>query len=397
MTVRCLVALLGLLGPLVVPNVAFAGPTCYGHPATIVGTPEDDIIHGTLGNDVIVGLGGNDTIDGATEGTDFICGDDGNDQLESPRRAALSYLFGGNGNDALIGSAAPDTNGRFFMSGGAGDDVLDGSDHVFGLEQGHVAFYQDVSGPVEVDLQRGIATGEGTDTLIEIEIVVGSQYGDTLVGTDRGSWLIGGCGDDSILGGSGDELLYGANSHIAPRGCVPDDDADILDGNGGNDVALGSSDEDVVRGGAGSDVVDGESGDDAIEGGRGDDIVEDSLDTNSVSGGRGIDIYRFHVAGTVDLIAGTATFAHGSDQLADLEDVVGSQGPDVIYGDDGPNAIQSIQGRDRIYGRGGNDVLKGGRHRDLVVGGRGDDHVSGGLDDDTCRGGEIYRSCERRL
>ena len=85
---------------LMVPsNVATAEdpPTCDGKPATIVGTPGDDVIDGTSRSDVIHGLGGNDTINGL-DGDDFICGGDGHDII--------------NGADGAVRPGKLETRGR---------------------------------------------------------------------------------------------------------------------------------------------------------------------------------------------------------------------------------------------------------------------------------------------
>src|SRR4051812_15572614 len=65
---------------LVVPAVSYGSPgapeavlKCRGVPATIVGTPGDDVIQGTSGDDVIVAGAGNDFISG-NGGDDLICG-----------------------------------------------------------------------------------------------------------------------------------------------------------------------------------------------------------------------------------------------------------------------------------------------------------------------------------
>ena len=50
-----------------------AETTCFGEPATIVGTSGDDNLTGTANNDVIVGLAGDDFIDGL-DGDDKLCG-----------------------------------------------------------------------------------------------------------------------------------------------------------------------------------------------------------------------------------------------------------------------------------------------------------------------------------
>jgi uncharacterized delta-60 repeat protein len=101
-------------------------PRCGGRPATVIGTPGDDTLRGTLfGSDVILGLGGNDTIRGLGA-EDVLCGGRGNDVLiggdESDR------LFGGPGNDRLFGDLGLDgVDGGDFLSGGPGRDTLVGA------------------------------------------------------------------------------------------------------------------------------------------------------------------------------------------------------------------------------------------------------------------------------
>jgi Ca2+-binding RTX toxin-like protein len=80
----------GLLLPLSGTAQA-ATPTCFGVPATIVGTSGNDVIHGTNGNDVIAALGGADAVHGRG-GNDLVCGGSGTDTL-----------FDGFGKDSLDG------------------------------------------------------------------------------------------------------------------------------------------------------------------------------------------------------------------------------------------------------------------------------------------------------
>lgn len=58
------------------------GPTCFGVPATIVGTEADDVLYGSNGDDVIVSLGGRDEVH-SHDGNDRIC--TGPNPLKSPR------------------------------------------------------------------------------------------------------------------------------------------------------------------------------------------------------------------------------------------------------------------------------------------------------------------------
>jgi Ca2+-binding RTX toxin-like protein len=80
--------------------------SCFGLPATIVGTPGKNTIYGTLGPDVIQGLGGDDTIHGIS-GNDKICG-----------AAGIDKLFGDSGNDMLDGGSGIDA-----CNGGSGFDT----------------------------------------------------------------------------------------------------------------------------------------------------------------------------------------------------------------------------------------------------------------------------------
>ena len=59
------------------------GYSCFGEPATILGTDGDDEIELTPDRDVLVALGGNDRIERAS-GTDLVCAGDGDDSIYNP-------------------------------------------------------------------------------------------------------------------------------------------------------------------------------------------------------------------------------------------------------------------------------------------------------------------------
>lgn len=110
--------------------------TCAGKPATIVGTPGDDVLTGTALNDVIWGGGGDDDVSGRG-GDDLIClggGDDaasgglGDDVIYGGR--GVDALWGNRGTDRRVGGKAADV-----LRGGAGRDRLLGNggiDDLFG-------------------------------------------------------------------------------------------------------------------------------------------------------------------------------------------------------------------------------------------------------------------------
>ncbi len=122
-----LVALIAALLPAPLAAQDEATPTCFGVPATIVGTADDDVLRGTERADVIVGLGGDDRIYGYN-GADLICGGDGRDRILGGKRG--DRIDGGPGGDRLNGNTGDDVilggAGNDRILGGAGNDELRG-------------------------------------------------------------------------------------------------------------------------------------------------------------------------------------------------------------------------------------------------------------------------------
>lgn len=239
-------------------------------------------------------------------------------------------IFGAGGNDVLISGAGGDT-----VIGGAGDDALDGGE---GIDS---AQFIDATGSVTVNLELGTSTGFGTDTLRNIENVVGSAFGDVLVGDSQNNALSGAEGNDFLIGGDG---------------------SDMLNGDAGNDILSGGNGKDILSGGAGDD---------------------------SLNGGDDIDTAQFidaTAAVTVNLELG-ASIGFGSDTLVNIENVLGSVYNDVLTGDaqnntlsggDGDDIVLGSDGSDTLYGEAGRDILSGGKDKDLLTGGAGDDTLDGG-------------------
>ncbi|MGH2729272.1 MAG: calcium-binding protein [Actinomycetota bacterium] len=288
-----LVLLLGTSG--IATSAAQEAPTCNGKAATatqagpegeIFGTGDDDVIVGTPGNDKIYGFGGNDTI----------CGEGGIDSLH----------------------------------GNEDDDYLDG-----GPDFDEVR-YDGAHNGVKVDLEGlggSNAEGEGEDTIVNVEGILGSSFDDTLRGD---------AGDNSITGLEGDDVVFGR---------------------GGRDVLHGADGADILSPGEG----DG----DVVTGGEGDDTVSYRGALDSV---------------VVNLNEGTATGGWGADSFSnlDIENVAGSDRPDILTGSTGPNFLYGYKGEDTLYGGtpdspiNDNDVLLGGGDDDLMFGGNGNDAIDGG-------------------
>ncbi len=213
----------------------------------LVGDDADNAIIGSSIGDVIKGLGGNDIIEGRA-GDDLIDGGAGIDTASYAASVtgvtvSLAIIGGqvtGDGTDTLLsienltGSSAADTlsgdNGDNILTGGAGDDVLSGGGGADLLDGGggnDTASYAGASAKVTVDLSLSTAQntgGAGADTLVGIENLIGTNYGDSL----RGDF-----GANRIEGGKG---------------------ADRLDGAGGKDVLMGGGGADTLTGGLAADI-----------------------------------------------------------------------------------------------------------------------------------------------
>jgi Domain of unknown function DUF11/RTX calcium-binding nonapeptide repeat (4 copies) len=173
--------------------------TVSGAPCDVVGTQGDDTLAAGSPGDVVCGLGGNDVLTGV-EGDET--------------------LNGGSGDDAL--------------SGDPGNDVLDGGNGT------DTATYATSAEGVRADLEAGAATvGAETDTLTDVEDLIGSPFDDHLTGS---------AGPNRIAGGDGLDLLFGG------------DGADVLLGEGGDDYLNGGPEADDLDGGAGVNTC-------AVEGG----------------------------------------------------------------------------------------------------------------------------------
>ncbi len=192
-----------------------------GYGDFLVGDDNTNYLYGNAGDDELRGGGGADALLG-DDGDDRLYGGVGADRLEGG--AGDDALWGGDGNDWLLGNAGNDQ-----LSGGSGDDVLlggIGADRLLGGAGVDTLSYNESDEAVTVDLGEGTGKGghaEG-DVIIDIEDIVGSEYGDFLVGDDSANLLSGIAGDDELWGGGGDDELWG------------DDGDDRLSGGSGNDI-----------------------------------------------------------------------------------------------------------------------------------------------------------------
>ena len=312
---------------------------------------------------------------------DFLVGNEGANILDGG--AGNDYLRGGDGDDTLIG--------------GKGADMLHGGNHDSdGL--GDTASYITATSGVTASLVDGGSRGDAAgDQFMQIENLTGSAYGDVLTGDDWDNILRGLAGDDALYGGAGDDTLIGGAGK------------DILDGGAGTDTVdysgakgsvrvlvgtpdtrfnrnpdaataakisyiangdtlrnieqvLGSAHDDYLIGDSGNTIFEGGAGADRIFGGGGSDTASyagmTAITARTAGGQSGvtgvvIDLSANDPAGTGNNQAGN--HANG-DRLTDIDNLIGSQGVDVLTGNDDDNDIEGGMGADFIDGGGGSNT-----------------------------------------
>lgn len=172
---------------------------------------------------------------------------DGDDLVDLSSTTVNAYLFGGAGDETLIGGVGNDTlsggAGRNRMLGGPGNDRINGSGG------------------------RDFIYGEGDD-----DRLYGNAGNDFIDGGGNVDRLFGGDGDDFLTGGSGNDKLYGDAGNDTLEGGLGDDllfageGSDVLFGNAGANTLLGEAGNDLfyARNSA-IDLIDGGDGLDAAE------------------------------------------------------------------------------------------------------------------------------------
>ena len=337
----------------------------------------------------------------------------------------LENIVGSAFDDILIGN---ETDNRIeanddndLLVGNAGNDILDGGNDI------DTASYRRDLSKVEVNLEQNFAKDgfAGTDTLISIENVVGSEFDDQIIGSEVDNIVHSGDGDDFVESRNGEDIIFGEagkDTLYAEDGddfLVGGEDGDIL--NGGNDVDTasyftssrgvavsletgkgwvgdakrdqlseienleGSEFEDFLYGDEGENILSGLAGDDLIKANAGDDWLDGGAGDDRLYGDEGSD--RIEGQTGDDLLKG----GEGNDQLDGGEDndrLFGEAGSDTLEGNTGNDYLEGNEGSDQLFGSEGNDQLYGNEGEDYLDGGDGEDYLDGGSENDQLEGGE---------
>ncbi|WP_458130783.1 retention module-containing protein [Pseudomonas sp. R3-41] len=151
-----------------------------------------------------------------------------------------------------------------------------------------------------------------------------------------------------------------------------------LTGTSGDDVLLAGNGDDVLNAGDGNDTLSAGSGNNTLQGGAGDDVLYSGVGNDLLDGGSGHDTASYaHATSAVTvnlgLLAAQNTLGAGTDTLAGIENLVGSNFNDTLTGDGASNRIDGGLGHDVLNGAGGDDLLIGGQGNNTLTGGSGAD------------------------
>ena len=341
----------------------------------LIGSDEHgDILRGSNSGERLIGAGSNDVIEGRG-GEDALYGGAGNDNLSGGTDDDL--MHGGAGSDFIDGGSGIDTASWAFASPGNNSNELEASSF----------------GHLNVDLLSGSAQlsrfngGQETDTLNNIENILGGDGNDTIRGDHGINLLAGGAGNDLLDGRDGDDVL------------VLDGDDTAFGGIGNDRFVIGLGDV-TIDGGEGFDVLDFGTlgGTITVDSVAGTYVAELEIDKpvwkNDSSTGQSNagDIVPLSVGGATftpqEVLEADTTFANSTNDLArtvpvdadfeiefvtELQSVsgtftnieqfvsgaaklVGSTIDDNFMGDDGVNVFEGLQGNDIFDGGAGSDT-----------------------------------------
>lgn len=363
---------------------------------TIIGSPGNDHFYYTAGKDTIDGKEGSDWLDFSNEylsntlnidlSTDKYTTGTGTSTVTSVVHN-VENIIGSGSNDSITGN-----NSDNIIVGGSGNDVLKGgggndkfiasysyNDTIDGGTGTDTVDYTSNRAKLNVNLNTGIAIKEygysysDSDTLSNIENVIGSIFDDTITGNNLSNVINGGAGNDTLDGGAGFDTAdystayksvtanlttgsatgYGTDKLLNIENLMGSSYADKLSGNSGANT---------LKGGAGDDILTGGAGDDLLDGGAGSDWAYYDTVTNTT--GLAIDLSKTIAQNTL---------AAGNDTFIDIENILGTKNSDTLTGNNANNTLNGGDSNDVLNGNGGNDNIIGGAGKDTLTGGTGKD------------------------
>ncbi|HET8899978.1 MAG TPA: calcium-binding protein, partial [Rhodanobacteraceae bacterium] len=376
---------------------------------TMVAGGGDDLLIGGAGDDKYVfdAASGSDVVDNTGGGFDGVFFGNGVD------RDRLS--FGRDGDDLLIfvdgATAASVRVTNHFLGGDAAIDYVqpDGGNYLTTAQINQIVAGGSTGGQYD-QVINGTAAGEQ---------LVGSAGKDLIKGLAGGDQLFGLAGDDTLQGDDGDDYLAGGGGSGTGSG----DDRleggtgnDTLSGEDGINVLLGGTGDDSYVYGGGQDTIDNTGGgfdgvffNDGITASQlgfsrdGDDLlitVDGDADstlrvTNHFLGGDAAIDYVQPASGSmlntaaINALVGSGSGGNGGGGDTGGGDAGGDTGNPTQPGNDGDytNTVDGTPAGEQLLGSNGRDLIHGLAGNDTIFGFGGDDKFDGGDGDDYLSGG----------
>ncbi|WP_431509824.1 calcium-binding protein [Variovorax sp. DAIF25] len=344
------------------------------------GNALDNVITGNAASNTLTGGAGNDSLNGAA-GIDTMLGGAGNDTYYVDNAGDTVTELANEGTDivyayvshalaANVENIRLHTTGNIDATGNAlnnimyagdGNNVLNGGDGIDTVSYAYAASAVTASLAITTVQATG---GSGSDTILNVESLVGSNFNDKLTGNTAANSLNGGVGADTMIGGLGNDGYYVDNigdvvTELANEGIdtVYSTISYTLGANlenlyintTGAVNATGNALANVLYAGAGNNVIDGLDGSDTVS-------------------------YAYAASGVTVSLASTAaqaTGGSGTDTLLNIENLVGGSYNDILIGNAGANGLTGGAGNDTLNGGAGADTLAGGVGNDTYVLGHG--------------------------
>ena len=361
---------------------------------TIAGNGGNDQIQGGAGSDSIVGGAGNDSFWGSA-GNDSYAGNGGFDRIsylgQGPGGVSVNLttgtatnghgghdvlagirdVEGSTGNDTLVGvntaeltpapGGVPGLFGTRFL-GTAGSDSLDGTLQLARMWGDYSNLPGTISATYTDMLHATLSkSGGGTDTLVNVTGIIGTDGNDSLAGPPTGApsgiysfgvTFIGGAGNDSINGSGGARADYSTSTSAANINLST---GTATDGLGGTDTLTNVT---QVRGTSFNDTILGSA--------SGETFMVVNGGNHSIDGGTGTNTYRYF--GTDDVlvditlastIGGFANKPGGAvDTLKNINGIYTGDGNDTLIGSSGNDTLQGAGGNNFLDGRGGDNFVR---------------------------------------
>ncbi len=414
----------------------------------LIGSGANEILRGFQGDDNLFALAGDDWLLGGS-GDDYLDGGAGNDTLHAGA-GDDRYVFKPGYGEETIDNSGGGLDRLIFADGLTGDKLVfsqSGDDLVIRVSDSTDRVTVKnwfLGGDWQIDYIHpdgayGIPAAQIADLLSEPDfaaVITGTEADDQLAGTADRDQINGLAGADQLSGLAGNDELNGGAGN------------DILDGGAGDDLQYGNAGNDQLGGDAGDDLLDGGAGDDSYvyRPGSGsdtisntgggtdwliftDDITADRLnylreDDNlivRVDGdaasqvtvqdwfkGEEYQLGFIQPAGQDAISAAeiNALFVDPDpspgvslevpdESVFDLvntgtpagEQVVGSNGKDLLKGLEGNDQLFAFAGDDWLLGGDGDDYFDGGAGNDTMLGGAGNDQLGGDAGNDVLAAG----------